>query len=74
MTRSVHVTRRPDGTWQAKTCGAGRAYRIAHTQAEAIDYGRDLAQRHRGELLIHGTDGRIRDKRSYGNDPCPPEG
>ena len=25
-------------------------------------------KRNRSELLIHGTDGRIRDKRSYGND------
>ena len=28
----------------------------------------------RTELVIHGEDGRIREKSSYGNDPNPPKG
>jgi len=39
------------------------------TQQEAIDQGRQLAERERGELVIHGKDGQIREKDSHGNDP-----
>lgn len=38
----------------------------------AIAYGRDIAIRQQSELVIHDRHGRIRDKDSYGNDPCPP--
>jgi hypothetical protein len=54
--------------------GAGnqRLTRITDTQAEAIDLGKEIAKNQESELLIHGRDGRIRSKDSYGNDPCPP--
>ncbi|TCP05507.1 uncharacterized protein DUF2188 [Rubrivivax gelatinosus] len=32
-----------------------------------------MARQGQGELLIHGQDGRIRARDSYGNDPCPPK-
>jgi hypothetical protein len=41
---------------------------------EAIRVARPLAQKAEGELRIHGTDNRIRESRSYGNDPHPPKG
>lgn len=34
--------------------------------------GREMARQGQGELLIHGENGRIRVRDSYGNDPCPP--
>jgi hypothetical protein len=39
------------------------------TQNEAITRGRQLAEEERGELVIHGEDGEIREKGSHGNDP-----
>ena len=39
------------------------------TQAEAIAAARRTAQAERLEHVIHGQDGRIRDRNSYGNDP-----
>lgn len=42
------------------------------TQKEAIDYGRKVAINQQSELVIHGVNGKIRDKDSYGNDPIPP--
>lgn len=30
-----------------------------------------VAKDNRSEVVIHGRDGNIRDKDSYGNDPCP---
>jgi len=42
------------------------------TQAEAAKVGRDTARRDHTEVLVHRRDGRIRERESYGNDPCPP--
>lgn len=42
------------------------------TQAEAITAARGIATNQRSEVVIHGRDGRIRDRDSYGNDPFPP--
>ena len=39
------------------------------TQEEAINEGRGLAEQEQGELVIHGEDGKIREKDSHGNDP-----
>ena len=39
---------------------------------QAVDYGRTAAKKVGTELYIHGRDGTIKDKRSYGNDPMPP--
>ena len=33
-----------------------------------------LAIKNQSEVLIHGTNGKIRAKDSYGNDPNPPKG
>ena len=39
---------------------------------EAIEAGREIAINRQAELVIHRPNGQIRDKDSYGNDPCPP--
>ena len=39
------------------------------TQEEAIKEGRGLAEDQNSELVIHGKDGRIREKDSHGRDP-----
>ncbi|MGE6429946.1 DUF2188 domain-containing protein [Serratia sp. NPDC078593] len=45
-----------------------------HTQQEAIDAGRTIAQNQGSELVIHRPNGQIRDKDSHGKDPYPPKG
>ena len=67
----VHVVPR-DGTWAVKREGNKRATRVFKTQKEAEEFGRALARRNETEFVLHGKDGKIRDKDSYGNDPCPP--
>jgi hypothetical protein len=42
------------------------------TRSETIGRARGIAQRERNEGVIHRPDGRMRDKDSYGYDPCPP--
>ena len=61
------------GTWQVKREGASKATKSFNTQQEAINYARDIAKNQQSELIIHRRNGTIRDKDSYGNDPCPPK-
>ena len=68
---NVHVVQRDSG-WGTLREGAKRATQVYETQARAIDAGRQMARQGQGELLIHGQDGRIRARDSYGTDPCPP--
>jgi hypothetical protein len=71
----IHVTKRPDGQWQGKKEGAERASVVSSTQREAIHGSIDLAKKNgQAQVLVHGTDGKIRDERTYGSDPYPPKG
>ena len=60
--------------WSVKKAGSSRATSVHPTQQEAIAAGRRIAQNQRTELYIHGQDGRILERSSYGNDPHPPRG
>ena len=51
--------------------GGERAPRFFDTQQQAIDAGQQMAKQGRGELLIHGENGRICARDSHDNDPCP---
>lgn len=62
-----------NGQWQVKRQGSEKATKNFETQKQAIDYARSIAIKQQSELVIHRRDGRIRDKDSYGNDPCPPK-
>lgn len=74
MGKNQHVTPHPNGGWQVKGAGNQRATARTTTQAEARTIARDLAIKNKSDMVVHGTDGRIREKNSYGNDPCPPKG
>ena len=74
MPKNQHITPHPDGGWQVKGAGNSRATVRTDTQAEAIKIGRDIARNQGSELVIHRTNGQIRAKDSYGNDPFPPRG
>lgn len=58
-----------EGGWAVRRAGSERATKVFATQSDAIDAGREIARNQEAELLIHGRDGRIREKRSYGRDP-----
>ena len=62
-----------NGQWQVKRENSTKATKIFNPQKEAISYARNIAIIHQSELVIHGRNGQIRDKDSYGNDPCPPK-
>ena len=69
---SKHVVPSSSGGWVVKNSGAVRASKSFDTQQQAVDYGRSAAKKVGTELYIHGRDGTIKDKLSYGNDPMPP--
>lgn len=74
MGKNQHVTHRSDGNWQVKGAGNSRATVVTATQREAIDIAIAIARNQHSEMVVHGRDGRIREKNSYGNDPYPPKG
>ena len=59
---------------QVKGAGNSKATAVTKTQAEAITIAKSIAKNNKSEVVIHGTNGRIREKNSYGNDPFPPKG
>ena len=69
-----HVVRSSSGGRAVKKAGSSRASSVHETQADAIKAGTKIAQNQKTELYIHGRDGRIRERNSYGNDPHPPKG
>ena len=71
--RNQHIVPHVDG-WAVKGAGAQKATRVTKTQQEAMDIGRTIAQNQGSERIVHGENGRIRQKNSYGHDPHPPKG
>jgi hypothetical protein len=70
--KNVHVIPSESG-WAVKKEGSSRASSVHGTKREAESAGRELARNQETELIIHGRDGRIRGRDSYGNDPLPPK-
>ena len=64
----VHVVN-AGGKWVVQVEGSARPRSKHATQAEAISAGRSVARKAKTELLIHGRDGTIRERSSYGRDP-----
>lgn len=62
------------GKWRVRSAGSTRASGVYDTQKEAVERAREIAKNHKTELYIHGQDGRIRERNSYGRDPHPPKG
>ena len=73
MGKNQHIVPKGD-RWGVMGAGNSRCTSVHDTQKEAIEAGRTIARKQQSELLIHGANGKIREKNSYGNDPFPPEG
>jgi hypothetical protein len=69
---SLHVVPRVDG-WAVRTEGSSRATSTHGSQRAAIDAARKLAKEAATQVVIHGRDGRIRERDSYKPDPLPPK-
>ena len=73
MGKQIHIVKNGK-VWKVKQDGCLRSSGNFNYQYQAIDRGRQIAINQGKELTIHATDGHIRDKWSYGNDPFPPKG
>jgi len=72
--KSHHVVHNPNGGWDVKRNDAERSSKHCDTKKEAIENGREISRNQGSEFYIHGMDGKIQQKDSHGNDPCPPKG
>ena len=73
MGKNQHVVKHSD-SWAVKGAGNEKATRIAGTQKEAIEIAKQIAKNQHSEMFVHGRDGKIRERNSYGDDPYPPKG
>ncbi len=71
--KNQHIVKHASG-WAVKGAGNEKATKVVKTQNEAINIGKEIAKNQNSELFIHGRNGQIRERNSYGNDPHPPKG
>lgn len=64
----VHVVPSEQG-WRVEIAAKGRARSVHRTQADAREAAREIARKTERELFVHGRDGRIRERNTYGKDP-----
>ncbi len=72
--KQIWVSPREAGGWAVHRTRSDEPLHVTETQAEAIELAREEARRIGGELVIQGTNGQIREKRSYGKDPEESDG
>lgn len=73
--KSYHVVKRSDGSWGVKGAGSKRVSSTHRTRKAAQKAATKLAKGHgKGQVVVHGRDGKIRTEHTYGSDPNPPEG
>ena len=60
------------GKWAVRGEGNKKVTKVTTTQKEAENIAREIAKNQKAEVVIHGRDGKIRDKDSCRNDPSPP--
>jgi hypothetical protein len=64
--RNQHVVPHA-GRWAVRTPGTARVAGTFVTQRDAVAFARERARSAPRALVIHGRDGRIRQKSSYGH-------
>lgn len=71
--KNQHVVPHENG-WAVQGAGNNKATSVHGTQSAAIQEARQIAQNNHSELLVHGRNGQIRERDSFGKDPYPPKG
>lgn len=73
MNKSIHTVHNKNG-WQNKFEKVPKAIDTYLTKQDAQRAGRLIAKQNNSEHVIHGLNGKIQSKNSYGNDLYPPRG
>lgn len=63
-----------NGGWGVRGVGNDKLAKVCKTQKDAIEVAKNIAMNQQSELIVLGTNGKIRLKNTYGNDPFPPRG
>lgn len=63
-----------NGEWAIKGAGNVKATKVVETQKEAIKIAREISINQESELFVHGKNGQIRERNTYGQDNYPPKG
>lgn len=71
--KNQHVVPKGDN-WAVRGAGNEKVTKIVPTQKEAIKIARDIAINQGSEMFIHGENGQIRERNTYGKDNFPPKG
>lgn len=58
-----------DDKWAVRGEGNTKDTKLFDTQKEAWNYAIGIAKNQQSEVIVQGTDGKIKSKDSYGNDP-----
>lgn len=73
MGKGQHVVPK-EGKWAVRGERNSKVTSVFDRQSDAIAKARQICKNQKSELTIHGKNGKIREKNSYGNDPFPPKG
>ena len=73
MGKDQHIVKTNNG-WGIRGENNTKITKNYDTQYAAIQGGKIIAKNQKSELIVHGRDGKIREKNSYGNDNFPPKG
>jgi hypothetical protein len=68
MGTNQHVVSLGEG-WAVKAEGASQPLAVFKTQNEAWERAKSIARKERSEALLHGKNGQIRARNTYGHDP-----
>jgi len=72
MGKNQHVVKTDEG-WGVRDEDNSRLTSEHRTKNAAINSAVKIAKHQKSEVVIHGRNGKIQDKDSYGPDPCPPK-
>lgn len=71
FTKTVNFIQKTGG-WNVK--GAGNSKATKHTNTKVEAFARTISINQKSELIVHGKNGQLRERNSYGNDHYPPKG
>ena len=58
--KDEHIVQKKDG-WAVRVAGSERSTKIFPTRVEAIDFGKDLAKKHKLGMVVHDENGKFED-------------
>ncbi len=73
--KNIHTVYNQDRhMWENKAEKSSSPISSHHNKENALDKAESIAEKRGVEHFIHGKDGKIQERNSYGNDPFPPRG